>query len=180
MKRIGGALMGAALLLAAGGAAGQGLPPAPAEMAALAWLVGEWEGEGWIDEGGRRGTFRGTEVVESRMGGRLVVVEGSFTAFMGPELGHVPVHQALGVFSWDERAGEHVFRTYTARGGNGARNAVEVSEGRVVWGYEDPRMGTVRYTLERLEDGRWKETGVASGDGGASWRPFFEMVLTRR
>lgn len=163
-----------------GGLAGQALPPVPAEMEALGWLVGEWEGSGWIEEGGRRGEFRGTERVERRMGGRVLVVEGSFTANMGPELGEVPVHQALGVISWDARAGHHVFRTYTARGGQGEAHEAEVADGRVVWGYDDPRMGRVRYTLTRTAEGAWREEGHASSDGGETWRSFFAMELRRR
>jgi hypothetical protein len=172
----------AAVLLAGGisGLDAQGLPPVPAEMGALGWLVGAWEGSGWIEEGGRRGEFRGTERVERRMGGRVLVVEGSFTADMGPERGEVPVHQALGVISWDGRAGHHVMRTYTARGGQGEAHEAAVSEGRIVWGYDDPRMGRVRYTLTRTGEGAWREVGHASSDGGETWHQFFEMELRRR
>ena len=180
IKRV--SMAGAAAVAAAclvGSAAAQGLPPAPAEMGALGWLEGAWEGEGWIDHGGHRAEFRGTERVEQRMGGRLLVVEGSFTAFMGPQLGEVLVHQAFGVFSWKEKAGEFVFRTYTARGGDGDANAVEVSPGRLVWGYEGPT-GKVRYTITRTAEGEWREEGHASRDGGETWALFFEMVLTRR
>lgn len=66
--------LGAAMLAlpgGIGGAEGQGLPEAPAEMEALAWLVGEWEGEGGIEQvPGQRGEFRGTERVEERMASR--------------------------------------------------------------------------------------------------------------
>lgn len=88
-------------------------------MEALAWLEGEWSGDGWIERDAQRAQFRGTEQVEWRLDGRLVIVEGNFTADMGPQLGQVPVHQALGVFSWDAGAETYTFRTYTARGGNG-------------------------------------------------------------
>ena len=161
------------------GVAGQVLPPVAGEMGAAGWLVGEWEGAGWIEDGGRRAEFRSREVVEPRMGGRVLVVEGHHTAEI-PGMGEVPVHQALGVLSWDGRAGKWVFRTYTARGGQGEANEAEVADGRMVWGYDDPRMGRVRYTITRTEAGEWREVGDASSDGGATWRRFFEMVLTRR
>ncbi|MGH7573433.1 MAG: hypothetical protein ACREMK_16560, partial [Gemmatimonadota bacterium] len=43
-------------------------------MEPLAWLVGDWEGEGWIQQGpqGGRTEFTQTEHVESAFGGRLL------------------------------------------------------------------------------------------------------------
>lgn len=181
-NRAGACVIGALVVLAAvgtGPVVAQALPAVAPEMAALDWLEGAWSGEGWIEQApGQRGEFRGTEVVEKRMGGRVVVVEGSFTAYMGPELGHVPVHQALGVLSWDASSGAHLFRTYTARGGTGEGNEAEVTDGRIVWGYDDPRMGTVRYTITRTPEGHWREVGHATRDG-ETWHQFFEMELRR-
>lgn len=157
----------------------QVLPPVHAEMARVAPLVGEWEGEGWMEyEPGQRGEFRGTERVELRMGGRLVVVEGSFTAWMGPELGDVPVHEALGIFSYDAEAQRMIFRTYTATGIGGAAHDVEFVGDGIVWGYEDPRFGTVRFTIT-VDGDVWQEHGVVSRDGGEG-RAFFAMTLRRR
>lgn len=166
------------VMVSAAGAVGQGLPAAPAEMEALAWLEGEWQGSGWLEYApGQRGEFAGTERVESRMGGRLLVVEGEFSAWMGPEAGDVPVHQALGVMSYDPSSGRYLFRTYTARGGHGDAATAEVADGRIVWGYDDPAMGRVRYTITRTDDGAWHEVGHASRDDGESWHHFFEMTL---
>lgn len=175
-----GMLPMAALLLLSAPAAAQ-LPLAPAELERLAFLEGEWEGEGWMEYApGQRGEFRGTERVERRMGGRLVVVEGAFTARMGPDQDVVPVHHALGVFSYDAAADRFVFRAYTAQGANGEAHDAEVGVNEVVWGYEDPRFGTVRYTISLTPQGEWHEVGHASRDGGATWHRFFEMTLQRR
>jgi hypothetical protein len=161
---------------------GQVLAPVAEELDRLEWLVGEWEGTGWMEyTPGQRAEFRGTERVERRMGGRLVVVEGRFTAWMGPEAGEVPVHEAVGIFEFDPRAGQFRFRTYTGFGPEaGGLHAAEVSDGRVVWGYEDPRHGTVRYTITRTDGDEWVEVGDASRDGGGTWHRFFEMRLRRR
>lgn len=168
------------LAVCAGPVVGQGLPPAPEEMEAVAWLAGEWSGSGWIEaRPGQRAEFEGSERVERRMGGRLLVVEGEFTAWMGPEAGDVPVHQALGVMSYDPEGDRYLFRTYTARGGQGEANPAEVADGRMVWGYDDPAMGRVRYTITRTAEGAWREIGEASRDGGESWHQFFEMELER-
>ena len=50
----------------------------------------------------------------------------------------------------------------------------------MVWEYDDPRMGRVRYTLTRTAEGAWREEGHASSDGGETWHKFFEMELRRR
>jgi hypothetical protein len=157
------------------------LPPVPAAMERLDFLLGEWEGSGWMEYApGQRGEFRGTERVERRMGGRLVVVEGSFTAWLGPDLGDRPVHQAIGILSWDAAAERYAFRTYTAHERGGDASCVEISDGRMVWGYDDPGFGQVRFTVAITPDGRWHEVGHVSPDGGATWRQFFEMTLVRR
>lgn len=157
------------------------LPPVPAAMDRLDFLVGEWEGSGWMEWGpGQRAEFSGSEVVERRMGGRLVVVEGSFTAVLGPPgTEPTPVHQAFGVFSRGPADEGLVFRTYTARGGNGEAHEVEVGDERIEWGYEGPR-GLNRYTITLTESGAWHEVGHVSTDGGATWEQFFEMTLQPR
>lgn len=108
------------------------------------------------------------------------MVEGEFSTWMGPEMGNVLVHQALGIFSWNAAEGRYMFRTYTARGGSGEDHGAEVGDGTIVWGYTDPVLGEVRYTITRTEDGRWREVGDAPTDGGESRRRFFEMTLERR
>lgn len=166
-------------LLGASSAAAQ-LPRAPAELDRLDFLLGEWEGGGWMEYAqGQRGEFKGTERVERRLGDRLVVLERSLTAWMGPRRGDVPVHEALGVFSWDPRSSGFVFRIWTARG-DGGTSPAEVEDGRITWGYEDPRQGTIRYTITLTPEGAWHEVGDASRDGGETWHRFFEMTLAKR
>ncbi|HSH44336.1 MAG TPA: hypothetical protein VK966_00635 [Longimicrobiales bacterium] len=148
------------------------LPPVPAEMEAVSWLEGEWEGEGWMERGGRRMEFQGGEKVERRMGGRLLVVEGDFAIEAGDR--RIPVHQALGIISWAPDAG-YTFRTYTARGGGGEAHGAAVSDGRVVWGFESPDGSRIRYTITRTAEGLWLEEGHVSS--GGDWRQFFEMTL---
>lgn len=154
------------------------LPPVPDAMEELGFLAGDWEGSGWIEWApGQRAEFEGTETVEPRMDGRILVVEGDFSASMGPGGEQMPVHQAFGVLYHDPAAGEVRFRTWLARG-PGSVHEVEVGEGRLEWGYDDPRLGRVRYTI-RVTDDTWHEVGHARRDG-EDWRPFFEMTLIRR
>ena len=43
-----------------------------------------------------------------------------------------------------------------------------------------PRLGLrIEYQTRFDAEGRWVETGRMTFDDGATWRPFFEMTLTR-
>jgi hypothetical protein len=144
----------------------------------LLWLVGEWEGEGWIQKGpGERSTFTIHERAETALGDRLIVVEGvGRSTGEGEDAGQV-VHHAFGVLSWDGEQGDYRFSTYRADDtGVDARATVE--DGVVTWGFETPQ-GQVRFHIRQMEDGAWRENGEFSPDQGTTWYPFFEMTLRR-
>lgn len=158
-------------------APGQAYIPAPPEqMQALAWLEGEWSGEGWMERAGNRMPFRGGETVDWRMGDHVLVVEGAFTIDVAGE--SVPVHRALGILSWNPNTAAHQFRTYTAQGAMGEAHTADVSADRIVWSFEAPDGSTMRYTIRHTEDDRWFEEGHVSTDG-ETWQKFFEMSLHR-
>ena len=146
-------------------------------MKPILWLVGDWEGEGWIRRGpGPSSTFTIHERAETALGDRLIVVEGVGRAADGEDAGQV-VHHAFGVLSWDGERGDYRFSTYRADDvGVDARAVVE--DGVVTWGFETPN-GQVRYRLRQMEDGAWRENGEFSPDKSTTWMPFFEMTLHR-
>lgn len=145
-------------------------------MKKLDFLVGEWKGEGWMEfVPGQRRTFRGTEVVQSKLGGLLVTIEGLFRGQAGGQTEEVIVHNAFAVVSYDENAKRYRFQAHTARGGHEDAEAT-VGDGQLVWGMKVPQFGDVRYTIKRDDMGRWFEVGEVSRDG-KDWRKFFEMTL---
>ena len=168
----------AAALLAAAGAHAQ-MPEAPslAPMQRLDFLIGTWEGEGSMEHApGRRATFTSREVVEARLGGRVLVVEGLHRAPMPDRPEPVVVHHALGVLSHDE-GDAYRFRTWLANGHDGDFAARLTADGVLVWGHHDPRRGEVRYTIT-IAGGVWHEVGDVRRDDG-EWHRFFEMRLTK-
>jgi hypothetical protein len=48
----------------------------------------------------------------------------------------------------------------------------------VVWAFDVPGAGRIRYTIRLDEQGRWHEVGDRSVDG-QQWHRFFEMRLSR-
>lgn len=146
-----------------------------AAMERLAYLVGEWEGEGWMQMGGQRLTFRGGERVQSRLGGLALLVEGDFTSRPPGATRDVPVHQTLGVITFDEATSTYRFATWLATGATGSYTLELRPDG---WRWHiDVGAGTLRYTATFPGD-EWVEIGEFSRDG-ANWDQFFEMRLRR-
>lgn len=165
------------LFLLAGPTAGQA-PSVDAQKDAirrLDWLVGRWTGEGRFFAGpDRTSTGAATETVQPRLDGAVLLIEGRGTAQSGGR--EVPVHEALGVLSYDPERKKYLLRAYR-RGGQSVDADVEVGDRRMVWGFTAPQ-GRVRFTIRLDEQGRWHEVGEISQDG-ASWRKYLEMTLTR-
>ncbi|MBL8557369.1 MAG: hypothetical protein JNM47_01500 [Hyphomonadaceae bacterium] len=82
--------------------AGPDLATQQAAMARLSWMVGDWEGTGWIDMPGGRQTFRQVERIEMRLSGSVMVIEGRSYAGTPEAL----MFNALGVVSYDDMKGE--------------------------------------------------------------------------
>lgn len=147
-----------------------------AAMERLAYMVGEWEGEGWIQTGGPRITFRGVERVHSRLGGVALLVEGDFSSRPPGATRDVPVHQTLGVITFDETDSTYRLATWLATGASGSYTLELRPDG---WRWHiDVGAGTVRYTATFPNDDEWIEIGEFSRDG-SQWDQFFEMRLQR-
>jgi hypothetical protein len=157
-------------------------PPAPPDptaqreaMARLGFLVGEWEGEGWISRGpDQRETFRSWERVQVKLGGTVLLVEGLHKAM---EDGRV-VHDALAMISWHPEEGRYRVDSYLANGRGGVFPG-ELEDGAFTWTPSVPGGPRIRYTFRLDEEGRWFETGEISTDG-QGWRQFFEMRLVKK
>lgn len=148
-------------------------------MKKLDFLVGHWEGDGWIQRGpDQRFEFRGTEIVEHRLDGLVVLVEGLHKTVIPETNEERVIHHAFGVFSYDAESGGYRFRTHLTSGRGGDFEA-HMEGDALIWGMENPQAGTIRYTIHLNEDGDWFEIGEASRDDGETWFQFFEMTLKR-
>ncbi len=141
-------------------------------MSPLQDLVGSWQGSGWIrTQGGEVVQLRSQEVVEARLEGEALLVEGLHHDRATGEI----VHHALGLLSWD--MSEEAFRFQTRVAGRSPGNFKGWMDGSTfVWG-GPVGPGEVRYRIT-VEDDRWQEVGLFSNDG-ESWDEFFEMSLER-
>lgn len=161
--------------LAGSTANAQGRPAADTQreaMEALGFLLGEWEGNGWIAFGPQRNEFRQTETVVGHLDGLLIVVEGKGRASEDNRV----VHDAYAVVSYDDKTKRYRFAAYTGEGRYVDATAT-VGNDELEWGFESA-YGTVRYTIRLTESGEWHEVGESS-QNGTDWRQFFEMRLAR-
>ena len=165
-------------------AAGSRSAPAPvidveaqrAAMQRLAFMVGKWQGEGWMESGGERHAFRGGEVVQEKLGGLTLLVEGTFWDVDNP-IRRTPVHATLGVISAAPPTSNYRFLTWLANGRTGEQELVLRDKGWA-WDIEFPG-GAVRYTMQLKRDDEWFEIGERTADGGQTWNKFFEMTLRK-
>jgi hypothetical protein len=155
--------------------AASGVQPAEA-MKRLDFLLGTWEGTGWIQTGRERATFRQRETVRTAAGGTVVIIDGLGRS-LDPAQADRIVHQAFAVVSFDATSQQFRWRAFRADG-NEIDATPEVSTDKLVWGFLPPKGPTVRFTLTRSAAGEWVEVGEVSMKPG-EWMKFFEMTLKK-
>lgn len=152
-------------------------PALAADLAPAGFLLGKWQGGGWIEfQPGRRSEFRQLETISARLAGGAIVMEGLGTR-KGPDGNDIVTHEALGILSWDAKERKPLFRAYRA-GGQFVDADVALAPGRLTWQFRIPGVGDTRYTIVLNDKGQWFEIGEMSKDG-AEWRKFFETTLDR-
>jgi hypothetical protein len=148
------------------------------EMRKLDFLVGDWKGEATVQMGpGKTEHVVQTESVKSKLGGKVLLIEGlGKRKNADGSLGEV-VHDALAVISWDEAKKTYRFSGYTAQYGAMETTLDEGKYNTWIWGSDVPG-GRMRYTIRLTKDWEWNEVGEFSADG-AHWMKFFEMTLKK-
>lgn len=155
----------------------------PEEMGMLNFLLGEWKGEGWMEEGqGQRQTFQVKQSAKLKSGGWALLVEGLGTAGVPGRPERFIIHYVFTLLSYDWKA--KVFRLRAYRELEGLIDAeAKVSEEELVWAYQASfprrRVRHVRITIRRNEKGQWHEIAEQSDDDGKTWQKDFEMLLNR-
>lgn len=145
-------------------------------MAKLEYMAGRWVGSGWMDMGGTRMPFTGSETITPKLDGLALLVEGDFYSQAAGGAMGTPVHQTLGVITYDPKAKTYRFSSWLASGGAGER---ELTVGNRSWSWEIKQPNNhMRYTFTLTPQGDWLEKGERSTDG-TTWTQFFEMKLSK-
>jgi len=143
------------------------------EMKKLDWLVGRWNGAGWILMGPQgRHELTQTETIEAKLDGLVLVIEGLGKA---KDDGST-VHAALALVSYDHRA--KTFRWHAITPEGQIDTEAKVGTDKLEWSLQIPQRGRMRYTITRNDKGEWVEIGEMSQED-QTWRKFFEMTLRK-
>jgi len=143
----------------------------------LEFMLGTWNGEGWIMMGREKKEFNQTEVIEPKAGQRLFLVDGIGYA-KGDTLGDA-IHKAFGIISYNEARGAVTMLAFTEKQGRLETELQTIGEKRLQWSFKNDQGGTIRFSEDFSQDGLWKEIGEYSRDG-EHWYQFFEMKLVRQ
>ena len=148
-------------------------------MKKLDWLVGEWQGTGWIEFGpGNRRTFRQSETIKRQAGGLVLIVEGLGKGRVPGQAEEVVIHNAFAVLNYNDKTQQYRWFSMRAADGKVIDIVPQVNDNGYVWGFEDERAGNIRFTAIFNDKGQWVESGEGSRDG-KTWTKFFEMTLDR-
>lgn len=144
----------------------------------LSHWFGKWEGSGWAMRGPEvREEFTVTEIVEPKLGGVIVLVEGKGEGKMPGGEQAVVGHDALAVVSYDAASETYKFRHYTMQGSSG-EDELALTEQGMTWELASANMPfRLRFVIE-LDGDTWHEYGEMSRDG-ENWMRTMEMTLKR-
>ena len=156
--------------------AAQSTPTLTAPVDHLAWMVGEWEGPATYRRGPETIAVRQTERVEIQSGGTILAVRGR--GFVKLSDGTEPVRFEAFAVVYKQRDGTLALRAHSMEGLY-IDPTVATTDSGLIWSFEDPRIGRIRYTTTHTAADEWHEIGEWSRDG-ATWTQFVEMTLKRR
>ena len=142
----------------------------------LEWMIGEWEGPASYQRGPQTLPIRQTERVEIQSGGTAIAVRGR-GFFKHPDGTEEFRFEAIAVL-FNNRDGTLGFRAFNMEG-QYIDPTIAMTPDGLIWSFDDPRIGKVRYTTTHTAADEWHEIGEWSRDG-TTWTRFMEMTLKRR
>lgn len=145
------------------------------EMKKLDGMIGRWEGSGWMISGAAKESFVGTETVQKKLDGLILLVEGNFKTPLVAGQEQKVVHQTLAVLSSNLKTRNYDFKTYLLNGSVGSQELNIVGD-KWEWGFQFPGI-FMKYTIT-IKDNVWSEIGEYSADG-TKWKQIFQMSLKK-
>jgi hypothetical protein len=159
-------------------------PKVPTQMEQLGFLVGQWEGAGWVWAGpDARPSCDVVMDVESLLGGAVLVVQLRAAPDAEGECLALVQGEAMRVINYDQWSKCYRVRSFMANGQSVDWEA-EAGEGVLTCWYDDVRAGRTRVTLAQTADGHLRESGdgrqALSVDGEELWTQHHELILKKR
>jgi len=144
----------------------------------LSFMVGKWKGNGWMMTQSGKQFTNITENVVCKLDCAVLSVEGLGTKQDSLTNQQIIVHDAFGVISKDLKNNKWVMRAYK-KGDVIDAEIVFVSEKVIRWKLPIPNnSGTMQFTTDFTDAGKWKGTGEYSRDG-QNWMIMMQTELTK-
>lgn len=140
------------------------------EMKKVEKFIGKWVGTGWKQVGPKRENVTGSEIVQRKLDGLALLIEGRFVDSAGEVK-----HETLAIMAYDEAQRTHRFKSFLHNGLSGEYDLRIIPEG-FEWGFPVTG-GMVRFSI-KLDNDTWHEIGEFSRDG-TTWIKTLEMTLKR-
>jgi hypothetical protein len=149
-----------------------------AEMNKLHFLQGQWKGIAWTMTPNREKSYIiQTEKVEVKQNGLVVAIQGSGIDQKSLQSKPKLVHDAFAILYFDKQRQKVQMMAFN-KGNRILTEPILRQDNTLIWGFDIPNAGKVRYTIRLNEQGQWFEVGEFSRDG-VNWFQNFEMTLDR-
>ncbi|MFK7750075.1 MAG: hypothetical protein AB8B65_16910 [Kordia sp.] len=157
------------------------LPNTPNTIEQLSFMKGTWKGEGWVfGKDGKANKFSQTEIIQSKVSNKILMIDGLGYAIDSTGVTDRIIHEAFGIISYNSDKKSIVMLSYSGIGGEFTSNMTLIDDKKLQWSFVDERSkGTIRFTDDFSEKGKWVEIGEISMNG-KDWFQFFEMTLYRK
>jgi len=143
----------------------------------LKFIVGTWEGEGWMMTQTGKEFTRIKETASCKAGCTVLAIEGLGIKTNPDTKEETIVHDAFGVMYLDKKTNALMMRAY--KDGNENESVVEfIEEKKIRWVLDIPNGSKVRFTADYTIENKWTEIGEFSRDG-ENWMQFLGMELTK-
>jgi len=147
------------------------------QMERISFIVGTWEGEGWMMTQAGKQTSKITETASCKAGCSIIAIEGLGVKTDPETQEETIVHDAFGVIYIDSESNALAMRAY--KDGRANESPIEFVEDKIIrWFIDTPNGGKVRFTSDYSTKNKWVEIGEFSRDG-ENWMQFLGMELTK-
>lgn len=144
----------------------------------LSFMVGKWEGKGWMMTQNGKQFTNITENVVCKSACAVLSVDGLGTMMDTVTNKEIVVHDAFGVISKDQKNNKLMMRAYK-KGEVIDAEIMFVGEKIIRWELPIPNnAGTMRFTTDFTEKDQWKGTGEYSRDG-KNWMLMMQTELIK-
>lgn len=148
-------------------------------LSQIDFMLGTWEGNGWIIIGNEKKNFKQTEIIESRVNNTVYTIDGLGKSADGGISEDKIVHDAVGYIMFDPTTRKIMMTSFATTGGKNENEITLIGNKRLQWQLKIENRGFVKFREDFSKENIYSEVGEFSADS-LKWYKFFEMTLYRK